>query len=868
MVDDDDPDAADRTFGSALDLDLMDTPRPASDSLRRSISSTDRARLDEIDRIVGARKLPIETLGARLDPDDDFPGVVPDEVPDYQIAQRLGRGGMGDVFEVRQTSLDRTVALKVYRRGEGTDDPNGEMRQFAREAVLTARLEHPNVVPVHALSKDPDGNLFFTMKKIEGVPWRTLLHPDAVSDPEAHAEAEARAGLMSWRDHVGILLKVMDAVAFAHSRGILHRDLKPANVMIGDYGEVYLMDWGLATPFGPDAGLEDHAQGADLKLAGTPRYMAPEMVRGELSRLSEATDVYLLGGVLFEIATGRMPRHGRDLRASLMMALSGRPEDPAEAPHPVHLTPALRAIIMKAMAPDMAQRHPSVTALRAEVQDYLAHADALTVIDGALAELGTLQLDLRPDDAPVAPQPPAQVAALYARLADIIARLRQGLETLPDQGEAKAGLVDAGILAAELAIAEGDLALAEVRIREIDQAARLDADPQFRALAHDAARHLRVIVAETRRRRADLARRARRLRWAAIGLGLVALVGVAFGALMLDARRGDADRSRARMFQAAVQGRADMIGQFIGDVERIAELYRQRAVELMDAPPPPPAPTPAGRPGFYLDADFADPATAPPDLAPLDGYDQPMSLRHPTIVRAPWVLGERIAAADRDAARLAHLGGLFGKVHRAWGRDLKWSLAGTRSGLLVGFPGSGRYADKPDYDPVQRPWYTAAIDAIDDAPIWGEPYVDASTGQILISCIARIRAGDPPETVGVVGVEVTLETVQRILLDFTRRAGSDIRALLVRPFAVRSGGDVRREMRVVIDTRARTEGDDWQKTVGMPLIGEVDPDLGAYVASLGADPDRPPMTLGPRVVTHARLDAHDWLLVVTALVGP
>ncbi len=867
-MDDDDPD---RTYGSALDLDLIDGPAtgPSTESLQRAISPTDRARLEHIDAIVGARKLPVETISARLAEDDGFAEAVPEGVPDYEIASRLGRGGMGDVFEVRQTSLDRSVALKVFRTPDETDDLSGEMRQFAREAVLTARLEHPSVVPVHALAKDPEGNLFFTMKKIDGVEWRTLLHPETVRDAEARAEAEARAGLMSWRDHVGILLKVMDAVAFAHSRNILHRDLKPANVMIGDYGEVYLMDWGLATPFGPEAGLEDVEQGSDLKLAGTPRYMAPEMVRGELSKLGETTDVYLLGGILYEIATGRMPRHGRDLRASLMMALSGRAEDPAEVPQPVHLTPALRAIIMKAMAPDMAQRHPSVTALRAELQGYLAHADALSVIDAALVELGTLQLDLRPDDQPVPPQPPEQVAALYAHIADILARLRQGLETVPAHGEAKAGLVDAGILAAELAIAEGDLALAEVRIREIDQAAR-DGDPQFRAVAHDAARHLRVIVAETRRQRAELARRAKRLRMAVAALGLLALLGVGFGVWMLDARRAESDQGRARMFATAVQGRADMIGQFIGDVERIAELYRRQAVELMGAPTLPPVPpTPAGRAGWYLDADYHDPATAPPDLAELAGYGQRMSLSQPTVVRAPWVEGDAIAAADADAdaERLARLGGLFGNVHRSWGRDLKWSLAGSKTGLLVGFPGSGRYADKPDYDPTRRPWFTAAIDAISDAPVWGEPYVDASSGQILISCIARIRVGEPGRTVGVVGVEVTLETVQRILLDFARSGGSDIRALLVRPFVLKEGGVVREEHRVVIDTRARTEGDDWQETVGMPLVADVDPDLGAYVDSLADEPERAPMMLGPRVVTHARLDGQDWILLVTALVG-
>ena len=126
-----------------------------------------------------------------------------------------------------------------------------------------------------------------------------------------------------------------------------------------------------------------------------------------------------------------------------------------------------------------------------------------------------------------------------------------------------------------------------------------------------------------------------------------------------------------------------------------------------------------------------------------------VSLRHPTVVMAPWVDEPvELEVARTDAARLSRLGPIFGRAHRSHDGELKWSLAGTRTGLLVGFPGSGRYKDNPNYDPTTRPWFKMAIDAPDDAPRWGAPYTDASTRLRIIPCMARLRVGERPSFTG------------------------------------------------------------------------------------------------------------------------
>ena len=215
---------------------------------------------------------------------------------------------------------------------------------------MTGAIEHPNVVPVHYVDAEADGSPLIVLKRIEGLEWAALV--------DDGAEVQRRFGatdLLAW--NLGILLQVLNAVRFAHHRGVLHRDLKPSNVMIGDFGEVYLLDWGIAVSLRDDGTgrLPLAAEATDL--AGTPVYMAPEMLGREGGPpLSERTDVYLAGAVLFELVAGRPPHAGATAIEVIASVIASKPVLPAGVP------PELARICARALQEDPAQRFESIEA--------------------------------------------------------------------------------------------------------------------------------------------------------------------------------------------------------------------------------------------------------------------------------------------------------------------------------------------------------------------------------------------------------------------------------------------------------------------------------------------------------------------------
>jgi eukaryotic-like serine/threonine-protein kinase len=242
----------------------------------------------------------------------------------YRLIGLLGRGGMGSVYEVEELALHRRLALKVLDLpGEDAE------RMLRREAEVLAALEHPGVVPLHVVGTLPDGRAFYAMKRVTG----TRL--DAASVREAPLTERLRT-----------FLKLAETVAFAHAQGIVHRDLKPQNVMIGPFGEVLVMDWGLARRTAASDGEGSHA-------VGTPGYMAPEQAAGAPS--DPRADVYSLGGIL-----------------RFLLGPEG-PEGPERAP------PAVRAIVSRAMAEARTERYPDVASLAADVARHLA-GDAVTAL--------------------------------------------------------------------------------------------------------------------------------------------------------------------------------------------------------------------------------------------------------------------------------------------------------------------------------------------------------------------------------------------------------------------------------------------------------------------------------------------------------
>jgi len=265
----------------------------------------------------------------------------------YRLLGEVGRGGMSTVFLAEDPSLGRRVALKVL----DVPDAGGDLAErLVREARILARLEHPGIAPVHDVGRLPDGRVFYAMKYVEG-PRLDTFAASGATIPE----------------RLRLFQRIGEAVAFAHDRGVLHRDLKPENVMVGPFGEVLVMDWGLAKILGgatggsPDAAPETlrapHAGDARRTghgvVLGTPGYMAPEQARGDVERVDTRSDVYSLGAMLYFLLAGRTPPE----RGPLAPAGS--------VPRP------LLAVCAKAMAEDPAERYPGVQAVNAEVARYL-----------------------------------------------------------------------------------------------------------------------------------------------------------------------------------------------------------------------------------------------------------------------------------------------------------------------------------------------------------------------------------------------------------------------------------------------------------------------------------------------------------------
>lgn len=285
---------------------------------------------------------------------------------DLEVIGKLGEGGMGLVLLARQRSLDREVAVKTLRPGASAV----ERAALISEGAVTGFLEHPAIVPVHALGLHDDGRPVLVMKRVDGVTWRELL-----LDP-AHAAWEGFGGDARDRldGHLEILMQVCNALAYAHARGIVHRDVKPQNVLIGRFGDVYLADFGLAVRRGERASA----------MAGTPGYMAPEMALGDL--VDERTDVYLLGATLHEILTGRMRHEGRNVAVVLAQAAESAPYA-----YPPSVPADLAALASRATARDPAERPATAAEMRRALADHGRHKSSRALAASAAARLPRLR---------------------------------------------------------------------------------------------------------------------------------------------------------------------------------------------------------------------------------------------------------------------------------------------------------------------------------------------------------------------------------------------------------------------------------------------------------------------------------------------
>ncbi len=289
----------------------------------------------------------------------------------YSMIRIHKEGGLGRVWLVHDNDLNRDVALKEIRK---TESPDSEVWQrFVREARVTGQLEHPNIVPVHELDRGgADKQPFYTMQFVRG---RTL--GEAISDYHTGVENQ---NPMALRQLLDAFVNVCNAVGYAHTRGVIHRDLKPENVILGEFGEVMVLDWGLAKlshEMGNDseqstAITDASKQGNTIEgtVFGTPAYMSPEQAAGQIDQIESRSDIYGLGAILFEILVGHPPHQDSDRQRLLDKIINAPSPQPRE--FNAQIAPALNAICNKAMSKEIAERYENTKLLSTDVQRWLA----------------------------------------------------------------------------------------------------------------------------------------------------------------------------------------------------------------------------------------------------------------------------------------------------------------------------------------------------------------------------------------------------------------------------------------------------------------------------------------------------------------
>ena len=391
---------------------------------------------------------------------------------DFEIVEKLAEGGMGVVYVARQKSLNRELAIKTLKSGAasfgGTVGRSNSAKAMSRadrqkremflsEALVTANLVHPNIIPIHELAQTGEGLPYYVMKRVHGIPWNKRVRE------------------MSMQENLDVLHKVCDAIAYAHHHGVINRDLKPENIMLGEFGEVLVLDWGLAVPAPHAAELNFRSPVASFG-AGTPAYMSPELWAGPPDAIGECSDIYLLGAILYEVVTGHPPHEFPKAEKSGAKSDVWKIIDNVLRENVIRKTDEsgeLLDIALKAMRTNPDERFGSVLELQFAVRNFQRHEESRRLSVRA-SEL--IDSQASPDRDYHTCQ---TAAALY----------EEALRTWTQNGLARNGLRSTRLIYAKLASRKGDYDLGL-------QIATLEKDPEFETLTRQlkSARRIRSSV--------------------------------------------------------------------------------------------------------------------------------------------------------------------------------------------------------------------------------------------------------------------------------------------------------------------------------------------------------------------------------------
>ncbi|MEE2789600.1 MAG: bifunctional serine/threonine-protein kinase/formylglycine-generating enzyme family protein [Myxococcota bacterium] len=348
----------------------------------------------------------------------------------YDVLNEVARGGVGVIQLVRDKDLLRKIVMKTLIDGNHAD--NYVRQKFIEEAQITAQLEHPNIVPVHEFGYLSGGEVFFTMKRIQGRTLKDVLRKLRKGDAEV-AEAFGRTRL------INIFQSVCQAIAFAHSRGVLHRDIKPSNVMIGEYGETLVLDWGVAKVIGSEEKYEapaeqvvtDRSVSDDVTMVGlitgTPSYMAPEQAAGRIDRLDARSDIYALGALLYEMLCLKPPFKRKTHRDTLKAVITEAVVPPSIRAPEQNVPNSLETIALKCLEKRRSNRFQSVDEMIETLSKYLAGVEDL--------DRRAQQSDERLEVGIEHVQSYDQKRAQHSEQAELIAELEWDIPTFASIGE-------------------------------------------------------------------------------------------------------------------------------------------------------------------------------------------------------------------------------------------------------------------------------------------------------------------------------------------------------------------------------------------------------------------------------------------------
>ncbi len=642
---------------------------------------------------------------------------------EFELETELGAGGMGRVFRAKQISLGREVAVKQL---QPTEDIPDATEVFESEACVTAILEHPNIVPVYDMGVDQAEQIFYSMKLVDGTPWDDLL---ARRQP---GTADASPGEKhDLRGHIEILLETANAVAYAHSRGIIHRDIKPQNVMVGEYGEVLLVDWGLACALSPDprrpARILDINQ--VLITCGTPVYMPPEISTGQREWVGPWTDVFMLGAVLFEVLYGIPPHEEATAIDALRIASKNEwsfPEQVAPDIEPYH--DVLRPVIERALSTHPHARQHDGKAFRDDLQAALRHLDSAELASEAVQDfrqVERIQAQAQQERMSGRQRKHSDQQQTYRTLGRVVAVLEQALEWWPENTVARHYMVEAHLLHAFCALANEETSMVR---QQLDLLGHLPEGvlptPEQSARVASIKSNLDAILATRERKK----RLTRLLQLSAIALALIVLVGSTVAALMIRGARDQARLERNHLSKLLIGTAADGLE---AELEGLLQPVRGSLLGAADW-------AEAGR----LDTD--DPAKLTSFFLPLiDGYPVISS-----VIRADTLGNEYMLLREGEDGWRVRMSSP-GQPASFQSLDSSGNVAKT-------------WTETIDYDPRKRPWFSAAT-TTRGTVVWTDPYTFFTTKQPGVT--AARTAKSPGGRDFVLGIDMLLTD----LSDFTMR---------------------------------------------------------------------------------------------------